>query len=59
MDKNVLRNRLDAMETACEVAEKADTLESWAVTVDATVTLNTRRVKELIKLARIGLEHVE
>ena len=52
-----LRNRIDALEVACKVAEKADTLENWAVTVDATVTLNTRRVKELIKLARIGLEH--
>jgi len=55
MDTQLLRKRIDAIETACAVAERVELLEQWAVTVDATVTLNTRRVRELVELARIGL----
>ena len=58
MDKMLLRKRVDAIETGCNAAIEWQVDNHWAVPED-TVTFSARRILELVKLARVGLEHLE
>lgn len=56
MDIELLKKRISAIETACEVAESAYPAYVEGVGIEVSITLPTRRVRELVDLAMKYLE---
>lgn len=56
MDKEVLRKRIDAIDIACTATLAGDPDNQWIIE-EGYLTFPARRIQELVKLARIGLEH--
>jgi hypothetical protein len=54
-NKDLMTRRIDAYELQCDVADVKEQ-ETWP---DGTgyVNVPTRRLRELLELARVGLEH--
>jgi len=57
MDKELMRRRIEAYEIQCDVSEN-NSDDRWIVHGGALM-IPTRRLRELLELARIGLEHAE
>lgn len=55
MDKDLMERRINAIEIQCNVAD-AKVEQEW-ILGEGYVNLPTRRLRELVELARIGLEH--
>lgn len=55
MDRELMLKRIDAIEIQCNVADQK-VEEEW-ILGEGYVNLPTRRLRELLELARIGLEH--
>lgn len=52
----MLERRINAIDVACKVTLNPD--DRWVI-ADAQITLSTRRVQELVELARKGLEKMK